>query len=408
MNRQSGVIQLSTVLLVLGSWLTSCTTTNWSDTAVPDSYALDDFRSELEQALGDAVARRDTKIPGATAAVLLPNDRNISVAVGLADVERNIAMRPGSRMMAGSVGKTFAAALALAMVAEGTISLDDKLSKWLGDEDWYPRLPNAGSIRLRHLLNHSAGLKEYYTRPAFLKDFFTPRPDEPLFAFKPRELISYILDQEPLFAAGTDYAYADANYLLLGIVLEETGGFILYHEVVRRFIYPLQLNSTSPQIDLAHPGMAKGYSTLVDPDGQPLQVMEQGVFLRNPAFEWTGGGFISTSTDLARWAKLYFGGKAMNTPYRDAMLTSVSGSPGGNHQYGLGVVIQQDPQLGRILRHAGRYFGYKTSVAYYEDHAITVAAQVNTDAEKSDIQAIRAEIAEFVLDTCRKAPWICG
>jgi D-alanyl-D-alanine carboxypeptidase len=95
-------------------------------------------------------------LPGAPAAFVLPDGRSGNVAVGTADAELGLPMKPDSRMPAGSIGKTFVAARALAMVADGTITLDDKLSKWLGEEPWYSRLPNGSEIRLRHLLKHNA------------------------------------------------------------------------------------------------------------------------------------------------------------------------------------------------------------------------------------------------------------
>ncbi|HSJ09023.1 MAG TPA: serine hydrolase domain-containing protein, partial [Longimicrobiales bacterium] len=71
---------------------------------------------------------------GATAGVVLKDGTSFALAVGESDTIANVAMRPGDRMLAGSVGKTFFAALALQLVHEGRIGLDDRLEKYLGDE----------------------------------------------------------------------------------------------------------------------------------------------------------------------------------------------------------------------------------------------------------------------------------
>ena len=59
--------------------------------------------------------------PGATLGVVLPSGESFGLAVGVSDRETRTPMRPNDRMLAGSVGKTFAAATALQLVREGKI-----------------------------------------------------------------------------------------------------------------------------------------------------------------------------------------------------------------------------------------------------------------------------------------------
>ena len=65
-------------------------------------------------------------------------------------------MAADSKMLAGSIGKTFVSAVTLALAHEGTLSLDDRLERWLGAEAWFARLPNAHEITIRMLLSHSS------------------------------------------------------------------------------------------------------------------------------------------------------------------------------------------------------------------------------------------------------------
>lgn len=112
----------------------------------PSAYCID--ANELKTLL--ETARIEMKMPGLRAAVRLADGRIVVAAVGLADKEANIPLDNAIGMPGGSTGKTFVAALTLLLVEDGTLSLDDLASKWLGDLTWYSRLPNADKIRVRH------------------------------------------------------------------------------------------------------------------------------------------------------------------------------------------------------------------------------------------------------------------
>ncbi|MEK6323906.1 MAG: serine hydrolase domain-containing protein [Acidobacteriota bacterium] len=146
--------------------------------------------------------------PGATLGFVLPDGRSGSVSVGLADVDNKIALRPTDRMLAGSIGKTYVAAVMLQLVQEGKVNLDAKIERWFGSDAWFPRLPNAKDITLRMLMNHSSGIPEHVLN----KDFIAAMRKDPDRVWKPDELIAYIMDAKPLFAAGQGWSYADTNY----------------------------------------------------------------------------------------------------------------------------------------------------------------------------------------------------
>src|SRR5918999_222040 len=77
--------------------------------------------------------------PGATLGVVLANGESFGLAVGFSDRDTKTAMKPTDRMLAGSVGKTFAAATALRLIKEGKIQLDDRIENYLGSEQWFAR-----------------------------------------------------------------------------------------------------------------------------------------------------------------------------------------------------------------------------------------------------------------------------
>ncbi|MCB0548126.1 MAG: beta-lactamase family protein, partial [Phaeodactylibacter sp.] len=126
---------------------------------------------ELKNALQEKLETivKDNSLPGATAAVVLPDGQMISLAAGYADREADIKMKPGAQLFSGSVGKTFVAALVLKQVETGQLRLDEKLEDYFGAEDWYRQLPNASEITVRMLLQHTSGLPRYVFQPAFIQ-----------------------------------------------------------------------------------------------------------------------------------------------------------------------------------------------------------------------------------------------
>ena len=320
--------------------------------------------------------------PGATCAYVLPDGNVGEAATGFADKETKEPMTPKSRMLAASIGKTFVATTILDLAHEGRLDLDDYISSWLGEKSWYRRLPNHATITIRHLLTHSAGLSDHvHTNPKEFLQLGSPKN----LHFSPESLIEFILDQPPLFEAGKGWAYTDTGYILLGLVIEAASGRTYYEEVQERFLKPLKLDQTTPSDRPQLPGLISGYTTQDNPFGLPIKVVDaSGVLVFNPAIEWTGGGLLSTSRDLALWAKLLFEDRAMEFSYLDVLLQSVPVSKELEKRYGAGVVIQTSP-FGEKWGHLGVIPGYVSGMAYYPDYGIAIAFQVNTDENGSAI-----------------------
>ena len=317
--------------------------------------------------------------PGATLGVVLPNGESFGLAVGFSDRQTKKPMKPGDRMLAGSVGKTFAAATALQLVKEGKIGLDDKIEKYLGREPWFTRLPNAKEITVRHLMNHSSGLVRYEFKEQFTKDL-TANPDK---VWKPAELIAYLLDEKPPFEAGKGWDYSDTNYIVLGMIIEKVTGRKFYDEANRRLITPLKLTDTIAQDGPRLPGLIQGYAGPNNPFGGTDEMIVNGKFAINPQFEWTGGGYVSTAQDLARWAKMIYEGKAFSPDLLPQVLDGVSAPMLGREtKYGLGVIIRKTA-AGTSYGHSGFFPGYLTDMMYFPEHKVAIAVQVNTSVGRS-------------------------
>jgi D-alanyl-D-alanine carboxypeptidase len=212
------------------------------------------LRSSLQAKLDEL--HKAASFPGATIGFVLPDGRSASVSTGLADLEGTVALKPTDRMLAGSIGKTYVSAITLQAVQEGKLELDAKVERWLGKEPWFSRLPNAKEVTLRMLMNHSSGIPEHVLN----KDFIDAMKKDPDRIWKPEELIAYIFDAKPLFAAGQGYSYADTNYILVGMIYERVTNKTVYGEVERRILKPLKLDRTIPSDRRTLPEVITGYS----------------------------------------------------------------------------------------------------------------------------------------------------
>ncbi|MBC7866970.1 MAG: serine hydrolase [Gloeobacteraceae cyanobacterium ES-bin-316] len=130
-------------------------------------------------------------------------------AFGLANREWNIANRPDTKFMIGSVSKSLTAVLALIQVQKDLIHLDSAVQVYL------PMFKNkpAAKITIRQLLNHSSGMPNY----DIIKDFF-PRISRQ--DFSRQNYLNIFIDSSLAFSPGTHYAYSSWGYFILGCIME--------------------------------------------------------------------------------------------------------------------------------------------------------------------------------------------
>lgn len=339
--------------------------------AAPPSLA------ERAQAALDG-ARAAGSCPGLSAGLSLPSGTSLGLASGVSDRERATPMRATDRLLAGSVGKTFVAAVALQLVGEGRLALADPVEKHLGRESWFSRLPNAKSATVRSLLHHTSGLVRYEFDPAFVRDLTS----DPNRAFRPEELVSYLLDRPPPFPAGERFEYSDTNYVVLGMIVERVTGKTLREEIETRCLRPLKLDGTVASDSRRIPGLAVGYAGKGNPFGGADRMVVDGEFVFNPQFEWAGGGYASTGEDLARWIRAIAEGRA----YPPALVpvaiereaVDASRLLGRGARYGLGLIVRDGTPLGRAVGHSGFFPGYLAEAWAFPEKNVSVAVLCNT------------------------------
>ncbi len=342
------------------------------------------------------------EFPGATAALALPDGKVCATAVGYADPDSNIEMNVESRMLSASIGKTYVSATALSLVGEGVLELDAPISKWLADESFFDLLPNASTITVRHLLTHSSGLVDHVYMKAFADLWAERGLSAP--ALKPRETIATILGQPALFKPGEGFSYTDTGYLLVGLIIEKASNKNYYQVLTETFLEPFALTRTSPSNKRDLKGLVPGYLSADNPLGVPTKTLDnEGLLVYDPLTEWTGGGLVNNSQDLARWGRILFGGRAMDWDYRTEMFKGVRRRNQETEypKYGLGVTIFETSD-GKSYGHGGWIPGYRSLLVYLAKTDSALAVQINTDIEmigdETALDELRARLSELLLD----------
>lgn len=352
------------------SHLRRCTVLAALALAAPELRAQDALRQQVQGALDSL--RTTARFPGVTLGLVLPNGTAIGAASGFSDTARKVPMRPEDRMLQGSVGKTYVAAIALQLVQEGKLALDDPISKYLGAEPWFTRLPNHAAITVRQLMSHTSGL----VRWEFDSAATAVMRAQPFKVWTPVERLTYLFDKPAPFAAGAGWEYSDTNFIVLGMIIETLTGHAYDDELRARLLGPLGLTNTIPSNQRRLEMVVNGYAGPRNDLGGFDASLVDGQLAVNPQLEWTGGGVASTATDLATWLRLLFSGRVVPRPLLDQMVAGVPSRLGANARYGLGMIVRDTP-LGPAWGHSGFFPGYATEVLYFPERDVAVAIQVN-------------------------------
>lgn len=266
---------------------------------------------------------------------------------GVAELDASRPVPVRGRFRAGSITKTFVATVTLQLVAEGRLRLGDTVEAWLPGV-----VPDGSRITLRHLLNHTSGLHDYLRT--------LPRPPRPAFyanrwrTWTAAELIKRAVANPPTFEpAGSDYAYSNTNYLLLGEIVAKATGRSYGAEIERRVIRPLRLNGTSVPGTSAwiHGPHPHGYVPAKRDDERKLLDYTE----MNPSVMGASGEMISTTRDLNRFFAALLGGRLVPDHLLEQMTT-----PGvADSTYGLGLRRRETSCGVRVYGNDGDALAYQ-------------------------------------------------
>lgn len=276
----------------------------------------------------------------------------------------------------GSNTKPFTAAVVLRLVAEGRIELDTPAANYL------PEFGLDQRITVRMLLQHTSGIFNF-TGEYFEDGTVVPGVPNPLVqgeqwvenrfkTYRPEDLVRLALSKPARFEPGTDWSYANTNYVLARLLIEKVTGRSLAEETHRLVLGPLGLSGTivpdaSPEIPEPHAHAYYRY----DDDGEQKTI---DVTRHNPSWISTGGDMISTTRDLHRFISALVGGELL-----PAHLLAEMCEPHPKVGYGLGVFVQDagPDGAGTIITHNGGTAGHAALMYSTRDGSRTLTAALN-------------------------------
>lgn len=339
-------------------------------------------------------------------------------AQGIANPQTGAVMTSTQPFRVASISKVFTATVVLQLVEEGYFTLDTPLSRLLDDsllpvgytlDDLHVmgNVKAGGSITVRQLLQHTAGLRDY------IADTPTVQDGNGLFA----QMISDVLDnngqgiasrhwdgkallgyyltsglaQHALSAPGQRFDYSDTDYLLLGLVVERVTGQTLTSNYRGRIFNRLGMANTWHEGFEANRGTVAHHFYNLAATGNNRNLDIAATRLDTSA-AWASGALVSTTDDLALFLRALMHGEL----FRDqATLAQMKQTTAVSPNYGLG--LQRAVLNGHeVWGHAGFWGAIMLHDAAKDTSLVMTVNQASHDMFKE---------AEKVFNAAASAGW---
>ncbi len=333
------------------------------------------------KARADALLEKSYPADGPGAAVIVTDDGKTVYAAGrgLANVEAKTPITPDTIFRLGSITKQFSAAIMLQLVAEGKVSLDDRLSKFLPD---FPK-PGADAT-IAQLLNHTVGVQSYTGIPGWMVEEKTNR------AYSTEQMIAEFKDLPSPSRPGEKFEYNNSGYVLVGAVIEKVTGMPWHQAVEARIAKPLGLTTIRyGEFEAEMAKMAKGYT---EREGKIADAQKIHMSVPHAA-----GALIGSVEDLARWNTALHAGKVVPKAQYERMIAPTKLPDGTSEPYGFGIT-NRELRSHKAIGHGGGIFGFSTDSIYLSEQDVFVAVFANSDDPKTDPGMVMMQLAALAVD----------
>ena len=317
----------------------------------PAASRIDEAR-RLAEAL-----RQEVKSPGLQAAVAVDGKVVWAEGFGEADAEGRVPVSPESRFRLGSVSKLFTIAAVARLAEAGRLDLDAPVQRYVAS---FPEKDHP--ITARQLAGHLAGVR-HYAPPDFMRP---PKRYAQLV-----DGLEIFKDDPLLFPPGSKYFYTSYGYNLLGAVVEGASGKDFWTTIDEQVIRPLDLTATgADDPERIVPGRVRFYAR----DAEGNLKNERPI---DSSYKWPSAGFLSSASDLVRFASAQVADGYLKPETRTLLFTSMKTSAGEETGVGLGWRIATDAAGRRFYHHGGTIDGGRAFLLIYPEEKIAVALLAN-------------------------------
>ena len=265
---------------------------------------------------------------------------------GYQDIQNKIENTPNTIFQVGSMTKQFTASVILKLAELHKLSLDDKISKY------FPNIKRGAEITIKNLLTHTSGLSEIFRDPLFIKE-------NKQIPISKEKLLSFFIDKPLYFNPGTQYAYCNSAYILLGLIIEKVSGKP-YEQMVRDFILkPLKMTHSGFDFaGLKSKQKALGYIKFSRSESISSMPWDSTA-------TYSAGSLYSTANDLYLWHQGLLNNKVIS---KESLAKAYTPFMEG---YGLGCWIDTIYQK-RVISHGGNIEGFTSYFGRIEEDNVCV------------------------------------
>jgi CubicO group peptidase (beta-lactamase class C family) len=299
----------------------------------------------------------ENELPGISVTVLKAGEQVYSKGFGFADIEAEKTIDPSTtRFRIGSVSKTFAASALMTLVEDNKVHLDSSVYSYV------PNFPKKKwTITPRQVAGHLSGIRHYRGDEMNINRFYST-VDEALSIFEEDTLL-----HEP----GSKYLYSTHAWTLLSAVIEQAAGTPYLDYMQESVFDPLSMTNTHPELsDLE--GVDKVSYYVRDSLGSLIRAPEV-----DNSWKWAGGGFISTTEDVARFLWQHAEPSYLTAESLSELTTPQQTTSGELTDYGLGWSTREDAQANRLIGHTGGSVGGTTFAFMQPDSEVVVVMTTN-------------------------------
>lgn len=221
-----------------------------------------------------------------------------------------------------SIGKVFTSVIIGQMVEKNLLGYEDKVIDILDSSivdglHTYKGINYIGEVTIRHLLNHTSGIGDYFSdKPIQGKPMLQMILESPYQHYSPLEIVAWSKKNiKPRFRPGKGFHYSDTGYHLLGLVIERILNMPLAEVMEKNIFSPLNMKNTVFASYEKHSKIDEG--TICDVYWGENNVKDYSIFKD----DYAGGGVISTSGDLLLFLKAIVHHQIVGEPTLKLMTT---------------------------------------------------------------------------------------